>query len=187
MVSIKAVVPMRANRWAVVASVLAPVLSFTAEDVWRNLPGDKEDSVFLAGFARGEPRWEDDALLDRWSVIREVRREVTKVLEVMRKAGDIGNALQAQVVVRASGPTLELLRDMGNEVLTEVFLVSAARVEEGAGEVQVEAHPSDDPKCPRCWRLGNGVGTDSEHPDLCTRCAGVVRDLIAAGNFELEG
>ncbi len=169
------------------ARVLAPVLSFTAEDVWKSLPGDKEDSVFLAGFADVEPRWEDDALLDRWSTIREVRREVTKVLEVMRKAGDIGNALQAQVVVRASGSTLELLRDMGSELLTEVLLVSAARVEEGADEVQVEAQPSKDPKCPRCWRLGNGVGTDAKHPDLCTRCAAVVKDLIAAGKLELEG
>lgn len=170
------------------ARALAPVLSFTSEDVWRSLPGgeDKPESVFLAGYPEVDPAWEDPELLEKWGALREVRREVTKVLEGMRRDGEIGNALQAEVTVKASGEILALLERIGDELLTEIFLVSKASVEEGDGEVQVAARASDASKCPRCWRLGNGVGEDGKHPELCVRCAGVVEEMISAGDLVLD-
>jgi isoleucyl-tRNA synthetase len=160
------------------ARALAPVLSFTAEEVWRHLPGaGAEESVFLAGYPTPDPAFEDDALLDRWAALRDVRREVTKVLEGMRAEKKIGNALEAEVVVRAGGATLELLRKMGDELLTDVFLVSKARIEEGKGELEVEAKACGEAKCPRCWRLGHGIGADPKRPELCARCAAVVAGM----------
>jgi len=156
------------------ARALAPILSFTAEEVWRYLPGHKEESVFLAGFPEADKAFEDQALLDRWNALRDVRREVTKVLEGMRADKKIGNALEAEVVVKASSAALELLRSFGDALLTDVFLVSSVRVEEGQGEIVVEAKPCESAKCPRCWRLGHGIGKDPTRPELCARCAAVI-------------
>ncbi len=166
------------------ARVLAPVLSFTCEEVWRHLPGDRPESVFLAGFPVADPAWQDDALMERWSLLREVRREVTKVLEDLRAKGEIGNALQAGVTVRAKQQTLELLRDLGEAALSDLFLVSHVTIEEGEGAVT--AVKSEQPKCPRCWRHGHGVGESAETPELCARCAEVVKDLIERGEIAAE-
>ncbi len=168
-----------------ISRILSPVLSFTAEEVWQHLPGAETavESVFLAGFPVPEEEWKNDGLLSRWQTLREVRREVTKVLEDMRRDGRIGNALQASVVVSASGKTFELLADMGEEMLTDVFLVSSCKLTEGEGDTAVTAMPSEDEKCPRCWRMGHGVGTDSERPELCSRCATVVQGLVNSGQF----
>jgi len=166
--------------------VLSPILSFTAEEVWQHLPreGEPIDSVFLAGFPTVPEEWRDEALLERWSAIRQVRRAVTKVLEGMRKEGDIGNALEARVTVRAGGEVHKLLAALGEEQLADVCLVSSLTLEEGGVEVEVVAERSDESKCPRCWRLGRGIGSDSTRPELCERCADVLTKMIANGDLE---
>jgi isoleucyl-tRNA synthetase len=166
---------------------LAPILSFTAEEVWRHLPPstDRSESIFLSGFPTAGKSWEDPGLHDRWNALREVRRKATKVLEGLRAEGVIGNALQASVTVSAQGAVLELLKDMGEEALADIFLVSKLEIKEGAGEVEVEAEKCEEPKCPRCWRHGHGIGSDKEYPELCLRCAEVVRRLAAGGKIDL--
>jgi isoleucyl-tRNA synthetase len=167
-----------------IARILAPVLSFTAEEVWQHLPGKKPASVFLAGFPEIGEDWQDDALMERWSALREVRRNVTKVLEELRKAGTIGNALQAHVTVFADGETATLLESFGEETLADLFLVSKLTLEKGAGAPVAEK--SDDPKCPRCWRQGHGIGENAAHKALCSRCASVMTELVAAGEVALD-
>jgi isoleucyl-tRNA synthetase len=170
------------------ARILAPIFSFTAEDVWRSVAAgaSKEASVFLAGFPVIESSWEDTALLDRWQILRDVRKEVTRVLEDMRRDGKIGNALQAEVVVKASDDTYEVLKAMGAALLTDVFLVSKASLEKTDGDLQVTAVACADGKCPRCWRMGHGIGVSATYPDLCERCAQVVEELVASGQLKLE-
>lgn len=157
--------------------ILSPVLSFTAEDVWQFLPDSKEktESVFLSGFPVVDPSWEDPALMERWSAVREVRRSVTKVLEGLRADGVIGNSLNATVLIRSSGSVMELLKSFGEDELSDIFLVSQVRLEQGSAELEIEAGKYEAEKCPRCWRQGHGVGTDDEHPDLCSRCAQVIK------------
>jgi isoleucyl-tRNA synthetase len=167
------------------ARILAPVLSFTCEEVWKHLPGEgKPASVFLGGFPTPAQRSDDEALQERWNVIREVRRNVTKVLEDLRKEGGIGNALQADVTVYATGGTLSLLREIGTEALADIFLISSMHIEEG--ERPPEARKSTEEKCPRCWRQGHGVGTHSTYKDLCGRCGNVIADLVSKGEVTLE-
>jgi isoleucyl-tRNA synthetase len=170
------------------ARVLSPVLSFTSEEVWRSLPrwNGKEKSVFLSGFPEVKDEWLDRELLDTWQVLRDVRRDVTKVLEDMRRDGKIGNALQAEVLIKASGAVYELLAAKGDELLTDVILVSKCTLEQNDGELEVTASASSMDKCPRCWRLGHGVGSDSKHPELCSRCARVVDLLIESGDYTPE-
>jgi isoleucyl-tRNA synthetase len=166
------------------ARILSPVLSFTAEEVWQHLPGKKAASVFLAGFPRIEADWYDEALMDRWSALREVRRLVTKVLEDLRKAGTIGNALQANVTVSANGETLRLLQSFGEESLSDLFLVSKVTLKEG--DAAPFAVKSEEPKCPRCWRQGHGIGENAAFRELCLRCASVMSELIENGEVSLD-
>jgi isoleucyl-tRNA synthetase len=169
------------------ARALAPVLSFTAEDVWQNLPAGSEepDSVFLAGFPEVPEKWRDEALLDRMEALREVRRQATRLLEERRAAKQIGNSLEAEIGIRASGATLELLREVGGRALADLFIVSGVEVEEGRGPLAVTTSRSEAAKCPRCWRYGHGIGEDARRPELCARCAGVVEDLVARGEAEV--
>jgi len=172
------------------ARALSPILGFTAEDVWRYLPGgdDKPASVFLAGFPTVPGEWADDALLERFAALREVRRRVTRVLEEMRAAKTIGNSLEAEVRVGAAGDDLALLRGPGPERLADLFLVSGVTVEErSAGETEVVATRSSETKCPRCWRLGHGIGADRTRPELCARCANVIAELATRGLLAAEG
>lgn len=167
--------------------ILSPVLSFTAEEVWQHLPGyeSAEKSVFLAGFPTADDQWKNDDLLARWQSLREVRREATKVLEEMRQNGQIGNALQANVEISASGATYDVLAQMGDTMITDVFLVSQCTLKKGDGETVVTATPSNEEKCPRCWRMGHGVGTSAQRPELCSRCAEVVEKLVQTGQYTL--
>jgi len=169
------------------ARVLAPVLSFTAEEVWRHLPesSDKAESVFLAGFPVVPSQWRDGDLLERWGDIRDVRREVTRVLEDLRKDGEIGNSLQAAVELRVSGALFDLLSGVGVEQLEDLFLVSKLVLRRGEGSLEVAAEKTREAKCPRCWRHGHGVGSDAERSELCARCASVVNTLAERGESTL--
>ncbi|HUT77642.1 MAG TPA: isoleucine--tRNA ligase, partial [Polyangia bacterium] len=166
------------------ARALSPILAFTAEDVWSRLPGGAERpaSVFLAGFPRAADEWADDGLLERWNALREIRRTATRVLEEMRAAKAIGNSLEAELRIGAAGDELALLRAAGPELLADTFLVSAVTLEERPpGDPEISAAKSAEAKCPRCWRLGHGIGTDATRPELCSRCAAVIAELGARG------
>lgn len=167
------------------ARVLAPVLSFTCEEVWQYLPGNnKPESVFLAGFPTPDETLINETLMERWNVLREIRRNVTKVLEDLRKSGEIGNALQADVTLNATGAELSLLQSFGKETLADLFLVSSVTLAEGHGAPA--AKKSEDEKCPRCWRQGHGVGEHEKYQELCNRCAEVISALVAKGEVTLD-
>jgi isoleucyl-tRNA synthetase len=170
------------------ARVLSPVLSFTAEEVYRNLPksSETEDSVFLSGFPKPDPSWEDKGLMERWSALRNVRRQVTKTLEGLRTDGVIGNSLDASVQVEASGATWELLSKFDMETLADLFLVSEISLAKGSGEPAITAQKSVQSKCPRCWRRGHGIGSHDNLSELCSRCAELVQQMIANGDIEID-
>ncbi len=114
---------------------------------------------------------EESVLVTRWQQIREVRAEVSKVLEELRVAGKIGSSLQAEVEIRASGAKYELLTSLGNDLRLVLICSKAtvAKVADAASE-GVTAEPSAHAKCPRCWHWREDVGVNAEHPELCGRC-----------------
>ena len=154
---------------------LAPILSFTAEEIWQELPGDRASSVLLAEFVdlpvAGKTQVD-------WAALITVREAVAKTLEDLRNAGGIGSALEATVVVYADGELKEALESLGDE-LRFVFITSEARVDslanapadaaEGEG-FKIVAGSSSDEKCTRCWHRRDDVGSVAEHPELCGRC-----------------
>jgi len=157
--------------------LMAPILSFTAEEVWLVLSGDADKSVMLETWQPLPAQADESELLAKWALIRSVRGEVTKVLEDLRIAGQIGAPLQAEVALQAAGEKYEALASLGDD-LKYVFIVSAASVVKAAEE-KVVATPLAHAKCERCWHVREDVGANAEHPELCGRC---VSNLFGEGD-----
>ncbi|HEY1328064.1 MAG TPA: isoleucine--tRNA ligase [Casimicrobiaceae bacterium] len=156
--------------------LLAPILSFTAEEAWRMLhPGDA--TIFVRVFAGSLPTFHDAAgLAGKWQRILAVRSVVLKQLEDLRQTGGIGSSLQAEVDIVAPAEDAAALASLGND-LRFVLITSAATVR-GGDALSVTVRPSAAPKCERCWHYRNDVGADRAHPTLCGRC---VANLFGAG------
>ncbi len=161
---------------------IAPILSFTAEEIWQHMPGERGESVFLDGWYKGlKVLPETDPLdADFWQQIQLVRDEVNKVLEARRKAGDIGSALDANVTLYVDEKLLTQLQALGEE-LRFVLITSAAQVlpEKEKSELacatempglRVQVDVSRHNKCERCWQHVADVGENAEHATICGRC-----------------
>jgi isoleucyl-tRNA synthetase len=163
--------------WHITAALLplmAPILSFTAEEAWAvfgKRATDPKETIFAATYHE-LPRIPDaPALLEKWAALRAVRAEVMKRLEDVRVQGKIGSSLQAEVEIKAQGSRYAALASLGND-LRFVLITSQAGVAELASgaEESVEVSPSRHPKCERCWHYRADVGADVRHPGLCGRC-----------------
>ncbi|MDR2166037.1 MAG: isoleucine--tRNA ligase [Zoogloeaceae bacterium] len=147
--------------------LMAPILAFTAEEIWQTLGNDPEDSVMLHVWHE-LPEVADAAVIAaRWAHVTEVRAEVLKAREERRVAGSIGADLQAAVTVTAEGERFEALAALGED-LKFVFISSAAMLRQGPFSVEVAPAPGR--KCERCWHVREDVGQNPEHPDICGRC-----------------
>jgi isoleucyl-tRNA synthetase len=167
--------------------LLAPILSFTAEEAWRHLPGGKAESVHLERFPEVPLAWLDDTLEAEWKRLLEVRREISKALEAARARGLIGSGLEAAVTVLSAPEDLPELFARKRELLPTVLIVSQVSLEPGRAPSAVQYDSSDIPglvigidhargtKCARCWLWIEDVGADAEHPALCARCVAVLR------------
>jgi isoleucyl-tRNA synthetase len=167
----------------------APIMSFTAEEAWDHLPGAKEqfDSVHMASLPAPDESLLDAGLAERWKRLLTLRGEVNKALDIARKDKVVGNSLQANLTLSAEAETLQLLRD-NQDAFAEITMVSALTLSEQAPAeptlvseempgLVVLVEPTEAAKCPRCWRHPGDVGSDPDHPELCARCAAVVREL----------
>ena len=167
---------------------LAPIVSFTAEEIWQELPGERGDSVFLSTW-HTFPEMDGRTAVD-WDSILEVRQAVSKELEQLRVAGDIGAPLDARVDLFCPTPLASTLSQLGDE-LRFVFITSEARVHaeserpESAVETGTETVSfwltlarSEVEKCVRCWHRRSDVGCNGEHPGLCGRC---VNNVVGPG------
>jgi len=164
-----------------VTRLIAPVLSFTADEIWRELPGQREESVHLANFPQLMDQRYDAGLEKRYEQLQRVRNEIAKVLEKARAEKKLGQSLEAGIILNAPAGLRQFLESFGEE-LKYLFIVSAVdfttairpdeayRSTEIEGlEIQVINAPGE--KCERCWNFVTTVGQDSEHPDICARCA----------------
>jgi isoleucyl-tRNA synthetase len=160
--------------------LMAPILSFTAEEAWAIFAGaDAGDTIFTQTYYQLPEVADGAALLAKYTLLREVRNDVTKQLEEVRVAGGIGSSLQAEVVLKASGDKFAALNSLDDD-LKFVLITSQAGVSEvkTAEEESVVVTPSTYQKCERCWHYRAEVGTHAEHPGLCGRC---VANLFGKG------
>ena len=151
--------------------LMAPVLAFTAEEIWTVLGDRSADSVMLTTWHELPEQADEADLMARWTRIRTLRAESARVLETLRSEGSIGSSLQAEVEVRAAGDLYDDLASLGDD-LRFVLITSAATLKKVASEAEqgVTAAPSAHAKCARCWHYRADVGSTAEHPELCGRC-----------------
>ena len=167
-----------------IVRLMAPVLSFTADEVWSYMNGrGTGKSVFLAPFPKAEDKYIDDALEARWDRILAVRGEAAKVLEALRRDKRIGHSLDAAVTLYA-GPELQDFLVSYKKDLAFIFIVSSveiakesdapadAYVSELVKGLRIAAGPAKGAKCGRCWMYQESVGTVKDYPGICSRCAG---------------
>ena len=177
--------------------LLAPIMSFTSEEVWDYLPktAGRSESVHLALFpsaaeilgdaknAASDADSGDESTSQDWTTLRSVRDDVLKVLEEARNNKLIGTGLEAQVTVTAPDPVYSVLSRHAAQ-LRYLFIVSAVNLVQGAGNgtggVQVEVKKADGSKCERCWNYSIHVGEDKKYPTVCERCSAVLKELEVA-------
>jgi isoleucyl-tRNA synthetase len=173
-----------------VTRLMAPVLCFTAEEIWQYMPGaGRPESVHMAALPEPDPAREDRPLAERWNFFLDVRGEVTRALEIARADKRIGHGLDASVTLYAGGETHRRLAVFADQLST-LLIVSAATLMETAApgdafqaetvpELGVGIETAPGKKCARCWIHDPAVGNDAAHPDICPRCRAAL-DAIAA-------
>ena len=159
--------------WHITNSLLrlmSPLLSFTAEEAWEVFNKNSERCIFEEEWYALPMSRLDQSVIDGWRDVRNTREIANKKIEEKRAAGLVGSSLQAELDIYTSGPALESMKRLGDD-LRFVFITSRAAVHhrEGAG-LGVDVTPSANKKCERCWHYRADVGADAAHPEICGRC-----------------
>ncbi len=166
--------------------MLSPILAFTAEEIWSFLPHTQEEDARSVMFNElpcvDQMTAIDEAFMERWDRIHAVREDAQKALEIARTSKLIGKSLDAKVTLYADGDLYAFLEDV-KTLLPQALIVSAVCVENGNGDfvgelegLSITVSHADGEKCCRCWSYHESVGSDAEHPDLCARCAALLKE-----------
>lgn len=162
---------------------LAPIMSFTADEIWQFMPGKRADSVFLAQWFSDFPVFENSATID-WPYLMTLRATVNKNLETCRAEGLIGSALEAEITLRArvDNGTYDKLKALGDElrfflITSKVTLLPETKID---GDIQIDVTASTHPKCDRCWHRCSDIGSDQTHQTICKRC---IENVFGAGEI----
>ncbi|HEY7533686.1 MAG TPA: isoleucine--tRNA ligase, partial [Nitrospiraceae bacterium] len=162
--------------------LMAPVLSFTAEEIWRTLVVKTDmdvgtTSVHLSQFPEAHSQWQDTKLAARWDRLLSYREQVQAVLEGNRREKVIGSSLEASVELLANAEDYAFLKSFEGDLPT-VFIVSQVILNAGRdanAPLAITAAKSPFGKCERCWNYREAVGKDATHPTLCDRCVEAIR------------
>ncbi|MCV2886128.1 isoleucine--tRNA ligase [Aestuariibacter sp. AA17] len=161
---------------------MAPVMSFTAQEIWEAMPGNRDEFVFTGTWYEGLNKAKEDGDFDNafWQQVLEVKTEVNRLIELQRKEGNIGGSLEAEITVYAKEDIAQQLTKLKDE-LRFVFITSAANVvvadnapaDASATDIEgvwLSVKSSEGEKCVRCWHHREDVGSHAAHPELCGRC-----------------
>jgi isoleucyl-tRNA synthetase len=161
---------------------LAPIISYTADEIWQFIPGQRSESVFLETWYEGLVKLDDNAVMNRefWQTIMSVRAAVSKELEKSRAKGDIGSSLNAEIELYCNPELFDTLNQLSGElhfifitsnalVIADQFAPDDAIQTEFEG-VKLKVIVSEHKKCVRCWHQRYDVGEHAAHPELCGRC-----------------
>ena len=162
-----------------VARLSAPIISFTAEEIWSYMPhssSDDAESIFLNQMPEKSGISLSDEFVAKWDFIYSNREAVNKVLEEKRNEKLIGKSLEAKIIIHCNSETAEKYKAISDH-LSEILIVSDVEVsaDRNDSETEFEVVKAEGGKCERCWTYSTTVGSDSEHPTLCERCCKAVR------------
>ncbi len=180
----------------VLVRVLAPILSFTCDEVWENFPEgmrikpEHPFSVQLAGWpARSDflPALPDDELANQifetFEIVMDVREKVTKALETARDSGEVNKSQEADIMLRVPSSIAVALTKVGSSALADLFIVSKVDVlerDDGLEEIEASVAPSNLARCQRCWNYRE-IGVMHDYPDVCERCGEVLKNQMLDG------
>jgi len=170
--------------------LIAPVLTFTSEEIWRYLPKEEDApiSVQMVSMPEVNNEYINEKLAQKWDKILDIREKVSKELELARQKKVIGHSLNAAVELYPNEEIYDFLK-LVEDQLSTIFIVSSAtlyapseHVPEDAGKaedmpISIKVTAATGEKCERCWIYSKSVGEDKEHPALCHRCSGVVKSI----------
>jgi isoleucyl-tRNA synthetase len=172
--------------------IMAPILPFTSEEIWRYMPAvkEKEASIHLALYPAVKPEWMDPDLAAEWQSLLAVRGEVTRALEEARAQKQIGHPLDARVMISADDVLYRLLLSYQEDlkplfivsqvVLLESRPLSPAYISQEIAGLSIQVSPAEGAKCERCWVYDSGVGSHPEHATLCPRCLAAIDAAVPA-------
>ncbi|MGN1304660.1 MAG: class I tRNA ligase family protein, partial [Oscillospiraceae bacterium] len=172
--------------------LIAPVLAFTAEEIWKYMPHsdtDDTNSVMMNDFPAPIDVQVDDSFIEKWNFIYQLRADVTKALEVKRADKFIGASLEAKVIIHVNNDaSLHAKLDSYSDILAKVFIVSGVEIVDGgngefksdfmADNLSYDVEKADGEKCERCWIYSKSVGKNALYPTLCDRCAEEVAKIL---------
>ena len=157
--------------------ILAPMTSFTAEEIWKTMPHVKDEeveSVMLTKYPVANDAWDNKEIEAKWEKIIALKEEVSKKLEEARMEKVIGHSLNAKVTLYATEDKYKCLNE-NKELLKQVFIVSDVEIDnsrrEEDGEIGIKVEMAEGEKCERCWMYSETVGKNPNHPHICERCA----------------
>ncbi|MGZ8270535.1 MAG: isoleucine--tRNA ligase [Methylophilus sp.] len=162
----------------VLAGLMAPILSYTAEEIWQTLTPNTEDYAVLHNWLDATDvitpsvhAEYETSLKAKWQTIRDIRAQAAKEIEVLRAAGQVGSSLQAELSFNVADSVFDALNSLGDD-LRFVTITSSAKVYKVAAnaEQKILVSPSQYKKCDRCWHYREDVGANAEHPTICGRC-----------------
>ena len=180
--------------WQIVntlAGLVAPIITFTAEEVWQTLYPETDDYVLLNCWLDSSsvdsvvpellPNY--DYLKCKWEIIRRVRSETMREIEVLRSAGKVGSSLQVELDIYASLETYDLLESLSDDlrfvmITSRATLHKDSEIDTAMPQYKIVVSSSTYKKCDRCWHYRADVGSHAEHPSICGRC---VSNLFGAG------
>ncbi|HHU75581.1 MAG TPA: isoleucine--tRNA ligase [Firmicutes bacterium] len=175
------------NVWQTITLLVAPILSFTAEEIWSYLPAVEEKSVLLASWPELPPHFENGELAESWEVLLKLKEEVNRVLEKARREKFIGNSLQAEIELY---PGKELYQQLQKyeSILETILIVSSCHLrqpdfpaEKGSeraqelGQLSIKVKKAPGEKCQRCWMVSTTVSEDKDFPGVCDRCGDILK------------
>jgi isoleucyl-tRNA synthetase len=161
---------------------LAPIISYTADEIWHYMPGERSESVFLETWYQGLVKLDDSAAMNRdfWQKVMVVRTAVSKELEKSRVKGDIGSSLNAEIELYCNECFFDVLNQLAGELhfifITSDALVTAEQfcpddaIQTEVEGIKLKVIVSGHQKCVRCWHQRYDVGEHADHPELCGRC-----------------
>jgi isoleucyl-tRNA synthetase len=174
-----------------IVRIMAPILSFTAEEVWNYMPDyeGKEKSVHMAFLPQVNSQWQDEALASRWNHLLQVRGEVTKSIEEARSKKRVGHSLDAAVTLSVNDTLYDLLEAFAGD-LRSIFITSKTSLVKGEPlkgayvspvlkGLSILVEPAEGIKCERCWVHDGSVGENPDRPTICNRC----RETLEHGAF----
>ena len=159
--------------------MLAPILAHTAEEAWAAMKVKSQDveSVHLAQMPKADESIDLRKDEQKWQKLMALRDEALWVLEGLRQDKTIGSNQEASVTIQCDDEDAKRLNEFGVKQFAALCIVSEVKLEKAAGERKILAQKSSYNKCQRCWNYWQSVGADTQYPDVCTRCASVLKEL----------